>query len=84
MTTSGAAAGDPQGASSGQLSIVLNGEARSLAAGTTLATLVDQLELAKGRFAVEVNEEIVPRSQLAERPLAAGDRVEIIGFVGGG
>jgi sulfur carrier protein len=66
------------------LSIVLNGEARQLPVGTTLADLASQLQLAAGRFAVEVNEEIVPRSQHAARRLAAGDQVEVIGFVGGG
>ena len=37
-----------------------------------------------GRVAVEVNEDVVPRGTYEARPLAAGDRVEIVHFVGGG
>jgi sulfur carrier protein len=36
------------------------------------------------RVAVEVNLEIVPRSQHANRSLSAGDRVEIVRAIGGG
>ncbi len=66
------------------ITIHVNGEPRRIAPGTTVADLVTQLELAAGRFAVELNREIVPRSTLGDRILDAGDRVEIIGFVGGG
>ena len=66
------------------MTIELNGEAKEVPEGATVADLVKLLDLASGRFAVEVNKAIVPRSQLAERSLTAGDHVEIIGFVGGG
>ena len=66
------------------MSIQLNGAVREVAPGATVADLVTQLDLSAGRFAVEVNQQIVPRSQLADVTLQTGDRVEIIGFVGGG
>ncbi len=66
------------------LSILLNGEAREFVAGSTVADLVKQLDIASGRFAVELNREIVPKSQLEHRALQSGDKLEIIGFVGGG
>ena len=50
----------------------------------TLADLIATLDLAGRRLAVEVNEELVPRSRFAEQVLAPGDRVEIIHAVGGG
>ena len=63
--------------------ITLNGAPhRSTAA--TIAELVRELELAPEKVAVERNGEIVPRSTLAEAPLAEGDRLEIVHFVGGG
>jgi sulfur carrier protein len=66
------------------MTILINGATRQIAPGATVADIVTQLDLASGRFAVEVNQQIVPRSQLAARSLQTGDRVEIIGFVGGG
>jgi sulfur carrier protein len=64
--------------------IHVNGAPRALAAGQTLAELVRALALEGRRIAVELNGEIVPRSRYAETPLRAGDRVEIVGAVGGG
>lgn len=67
-----------------QIAITLNGERRALPAGTSVATLVETLELKKGRVAVERNREIVPMSQWADVALAEGDSLEIVHFVGGG
>jgi len=64
--------------------VVVNGEARDLPAGTTVAQLVLQLGLADRRVAVEVNRGIVPRSEHAARRLADGDRVEVVAAIGGG
>ena len=50
----------------------------------TVADLIAELALTGKRIAVERNGEIVPRSRYAEARLAAGDRLEIIGAVGGG
>ncbi len=66
------------------LEIFVNGEARAVPAGLTIAGLVGELSLAGKRFAVEVNAEIVPRSQHALRKLEALDRVEIVHAIGGG
>ena len=64
-------------------SITLNG-APHRSAAATIADLVRELELSPEKVAVERNGEIVPRSTLAEAPLAEGDRLEIVHFVGGG
>lgn len=66
------------------MTIQLNGTVREIAPGATVADLVTQLDLTAGRFAVEVNQQIVPKSRLGEQALQNGDRIEIIGFVGGG
>ena len=66
------------------MQIVLNGQPRALDPGTTLADLVASLDLGGRRMAVEVNEEVIPRSEHADRALADGDRVEIVHAVGGG
>lgn len=64
--------------------VVLNGEQRELQAGTTLADLLQSLELGQRRCAVEINEQLVPRSEHEDRVLQAGDRVEIVQAIGGG
>jgi thiazole synthase len=63
--------------------LTVNGEPRRSAA-PTIAALVDELELKPEKVAVERNGVIVPRSTLAEAPLADGDVLEIVHFVGGG
>jgi sulfur carrier protein len=52
--------------------------------GTTVAALIDVLGLADRRVAVERNREVVPRAQHSSTVLAAGDRLELVTFVGGG
>ena len=51
---------------------------------TTLAALVASLDLGGRRMAVEINEEVIPRSEYADLVLDEGDRVEIVHAVGGG
>lgn len=65
------------------IAITVNGEARQVPAGTTVAGLIALLGL-PGKVAVERNLDVVPRAEHAETPLAAGDRLEIVTFVGGG
>ncbi len=64
--------------------ISLNGEKREVAEGRSLVDLLDELGLAERRLAVEVNEEIVPRSQYKSLSLNDGDRVEVVHAIGGG
>jgi len=64
--------------------ITLNGAPRALPSALTITQLLDQLELAGKRLAIERNGEIVPRSRFAEEWLAEGDRVEVVVAVGGG
>ena len=66
------------------LTIILNGEARRISPGTSIAGLLADLDLPAAKVAVERNLEIVPRSTFAEVRLAEGDRLEIVHFVGGG
>jgi thiazole synthase len=63
---------------------VVNGERREVPAGLSLAGLVRTLGLEPSRLAVERNRKIVRREAWAETPVADGDRLEIVQFVGGG
>ncbi|TMH85628.1 MAG: sulfur carrier protein ThiS [Betaproteobacteria bacterium] len=65
-----------------QLSV--NGQVQRLEPGANVAQLLDALELAGKRVAVEKNGEIVPRSRYSDTRLAEGDALEIVVAVGGG
>lgn len=65
--------------------LTLNGVPTDIGAGTTtIADLITALGLGGKRIAIERNGEIVPRSRYAATPVAVGDRLEIVGAVGGG
>lgn len=64
--------------------VTVNGEQRAIAAEATVASLLEDLGLAARKVAIERNLEIVPRSLYAQTPLSAGDRLEVVTFVGGG
>ncbi len=66
------------------MNIVVNGESREVPEGLSVTGLLAHLDLAPGRVAVERNLDILPRDQWASTLLAAGDRFEIVHFVGGG
>jgi len=65
------------------IEVTLNGNARSFAPGTTVAQLVTQLAV-RGRYAVEINGDIVPRSTHPSHVIALGDRIEVVAAIGGG
>jgi thiamine biosynthesis protein ThiS len=64
--------------------ITVNGENRAERAEATVLDLLRELGLDAGRVAIERNREILPRPKWQETRLAAGDRYEIVQFVGGG
>ncbi len=65
-------------------SLVVNGVMTRVDGARTIADLVDRLGLSGKRIAVERNGEVVPRSRYAYVAISAGDRLEIVGAVGGG
>ncbi len=66
------------------IDVLVNGEPRGIAPPGSLASLIADLALDTRKVAVERNEAIVPRSEYAQTFLAAGDRLEIVHFIGGG
>jgi sulfur carrier protein len=66
------------------ISVVINGQPRTVADGTSVLALIAELGLSGKPVAVERNREIVPRAQHASTLLVAGDRLEVVTFVGGG
>jgi sulfur carrier protein len=64
--------------------IVLNGSDREIPENLSAGALLVDLGLGGKRLALEINQEIVPRSTFDTRMLRAGDRVEIVQAIGGG
>lgn len=66
------------------MQIVLNGQKRTIEPPCSVAELLRLLKPAGGACAVEINRELVPRTQHGRQQLNEGDRVEIVTLVGGG
>jgi sulfur carrier protein len=67
--------------------VVLNGQPRrftTLSQVPKLDQIVAELGLKEDRVAVEHNGEIVPRTRWSQTIVSAGDRLEVVHFVGGG
>jgi len=66
------------------MEVDVNGKKVSVPAGSSLSTLIQQLSLGDSKIAVELNREIVPRSQYDSLQLHEGDQLEIVQAIGGG
>ena len=66
------------------MDVVVNGRTVALDDGSSVRDLLVALGRGEGRVAVEVNQEIVPRSRHAEHLLKPGDRIELVHAMGGG
>ena len=66
------------------MKIVLNGTAREVAQNTTVASLLQELGINLEQVVVEINLHIIDRADFKTTSFKEGDKVEVIGFVGGG
>jgi len=66
------------------MNITLNGKSRDIPDNATVEQLIDILDLTNKRLAMEINEEIVPRSTFSNHIIHSGDTIEIVGAIGGG
>jgi len=66
------------------MNLVVNGTAHEAPCETTVHELLGLLGIRPEIVAVEVNGELVLRSNLANTKLAEGDQVEFVTLVGGG
>ena len=64
--------------------IQVNGEPREVEEKISLPALIAALNLKAEQIAIELNHHVVRRAEWAETLLQAGDKVEIVHFVGGG
>ena len=66
------------------MNIIVNGESQSLESDASLGQLLVMLGLEGKRIAVEVNRDIVPRSDYDSFKLSENDTIEIVNAIGGG
>ena len=66
------------------MQINLNGESLDVRDGASPINLIEQLRITGKRTAIELNMEIIPRSEHPSTMLAQNDTVEIVNAIGGG
>lgn len=66
------------------ITIVLNGENKQVDNNTSVSQLLEKLDLTEKRLAVEINQQIIPRSNFSNLMLNEKDNVEIVQAIGGG
>jgi thiamine biosynthesis protein ThiS len=67
-----------------EISILLNGETRTVPEAIKLDDLLERFSLPKQRIAVELNKMVVRRTDWPSTSVNDGDRLEVVHFVGGG
>jgi sulfur carrier protein len=65
------------------MNILLNGDPHSIKQNSTIKDLITNLQL-DGKFAIELNQDIIPRSEYLKIELHSGDKIEIVQAIGGG
>jgi sulfur carrier protein len=64
--------------------VTVNGARRRFEAPLDIRSMLEKLDMAGKKIAVERNGEIVPKSAHANTIVADGDRLEVVVAVGGG
>jgi thiamine biosynthesis protein ThiS len=68
----------------GTIQVKLNGKERGVAAGQTVRSLLESLDLRPALVVVELNREILARDAYGDVAVREGDTIELVHFVGGG
>ncbi|MFV1982239.1 MAG: sulfur carrier protein ThiS [Thiohalomonadales bacterium] len=66
------------------MNIIVNGESKNVGENYSTAQLIVDMGLGETRVALELNMEIVPRSNYAQTFITDGDKIEIVRAIGGG
>jgi sulfur carrier protein len=66
------------------VAVILNGEARHMEPGTTVAQIVAALDAGPRGVAVALNQEVVARSAWVRTEVCDGDRIDVLRAAQGG
>ena len=64
--------------------IFINGKRNLVNINTKLDDLLTNLKIDISTVAIEINKEVVPKSQYGETRLNTNDKIEVVQFIGGG
>ena len=65
------------------MKVLLNGSSYSIENNCSVVALIKNLEL-NGKYAIEINQTIIPRSEYSNQKINRGDKIEIVQAIGGG
>ena len=65
------------------MKILLNGSSYSIDNNCSVVALIKNIKL-NGKYAVEINQTIIPRSEYSNQKISSGDKIEIVQAIGGG
>ncbi len=65
------------------MKVLLNGSSCSIENNCSVVALIKNLEL-NGKYAIEINQTIIPRSEYSNQKINRGDKIEIVQAIGGG
>ena len=65
------------------MNVLLNGSSYSIENNCSVVALIKNLEL-NGKYAIEINQTIIPRSEYSNQKINRGDKIEIVQAIGGG
>ncbi|MEC7875179.1 MAG: sulfur carrier protein ThiS [Pseudomonadota bacterium] len=65
------------------MKVLLNGSSYSVKNNCSVDSLIKNLDL-NGKYAIEINQNIIPRSQYSNKRINSGDKIEIVQAIGGG
>ncbi len=66
-----------------EMKVLLNGSSYSVENNCSVDSLIKNLDL-NGKYAIEINQNIIPRSQYSDKKINSGDKIEIVQAIGGG
>lgn len=66
------------------MKIIVNGQTMTVSENLTAIELLEELGMAGKKLALEINEEIIPRSSFTDHKINKADKIEIIHAIGGG
>ena len=69
---------------SSPIKIFINGDLKKIPQETNIVSVLESLNISTKHIAIEINEDLVFRSDWQETNLKDGDRVEIVKAIGGG
>ncbi|GCE47844.1 thiazole synthase/sulfur carrier protein [Thermosporothrix hazakensis] len=75
---------DGQQPANGTISILANGQTRTVRAGCTIAEFLQELSIAPRLVVAQLDGTIIAREQFGTTPLYEGCRLELVTMVGGG